>query len=157
MGTATSAAAPERARWPRMAGAPHPRLRPLVPRGYAGFTRATTPRHLILPASASVPLVVKLEDSAYRPPQFLMGARGAATVVEGDCAPSYVEVRLGPLGAYTLLGLPIARLGRQVVDLVDVLGPAGRRLGEQLRGTTPTELLARRRVNSVQDAVAPTP
>jgi hypothetical protein len=156
MGTATSAAAPERARWPRMAGAPHPRLRPLVPRGYAGFTRATTPRHLILPASASVPLVVKLEDSAYRPPQFLMGARGAATV-EGDCAPSYVEVRLGPLGAYTLLGLPIARLGRQVVDLVDVLGPAGRRLGEQLRGTTPTELLARRRVNSVQDAVAPTP
>jgi AraC-like DNA-binding protein len=135
MGTATSAAAPERARSPRVAGTPHPWLRALLPQGYAGFTWATTPRHLILPASASVPLVVKLEDSAYRPPQFLMGASGAATEVEGDCAPSYVEVRLGPLGAYTLLGLPIDRLGRQAVDLVEVLGPAGRRLGERLRDT----------------------
>lgn len=42
-----TAAAPERARWPRLAAAPHPLLRPLLPRGYAGFTQATTPRHLV--------------------------------------------------------------------------------------------------------------
>ena len=41
----------------------------------------------------------------------------------------------GAAGAYTLLGLPINQLSGQIVDLVDVLGPAGRRLAEQLRET----------------------
>jgi hypothetical protein len=134
MGTA-STAAPERARWPRLTAAPRPRLRPLLARGYAGFTEATVPRHLVLPATTSVPLVVKLLDSPHRPPAFVMGAHGSSTVLEGDCAPSYLEVLLAPLGAYTLLGLPIDQLSGQIVDLVDVLGPAGRRLGDQLRET----------------------
>jgi hypothetical protein len=133
MGTATSSAAPERARWPRLAGSPHSRLRSLLPRGYAGFTEATTPRHLVLPASTSVPLVVKILDSPRRPPAFVMGAHGSSSVVEGDCAPSYLEVLLTPLGAYTLLGLPMQELSGQLVDLVDVLGAPGRRLAEQLR------------------------
>ncbi len=135
MGSATSAAAPERARWPRLAAAPHRQLRSLLPRGYVGFTEATAPRHLVLPATAAVPLVVKILDSPRRPPAFLMGTRGSATVVEGDCAPSYLEVWLAPLGAYTLLGLPLDELGGQLVDLADVLGPEGRRLAEQLRET----------------------
>jgi AraC-like DNA-binding protein len=134
MGTATSAA-PERARWPRLAGAPHRRLRPLLPRGYAGFTQATAPRHLVLPATASVPLVIKILDSPHRPPAFVMGAHGSSLVVEGDCAPSYLEVWLAPLGAYTLLGLPMDQISGQLVDLVEVLGVTGRRLAEQLRET----------------------
>ena len=105
-GTATSTAAPERARWPRLVAAPQPPLRSMLPRGYVGFTEATTPRHLVLPATASVPLVVKLLDSAHRPPAFVMGARGSAMVLEGDCAPSYLEVVLSPLGACRLLGCP---------------------------------------------------
>jgi AraC-like DNA-binding protein len=133
MGTATSTGAPERARWPRLAGSPHPQLRGLVPRGYAGFTEVTTPRRLVLPATSSVPVVVKLVDSPYRPPAFVMGAHGGYSVVEGDCALSYVEMLLDPLGAYRLLGLPMAELSGQLVDLVEVLGPEGRRLGEQLR------------------------
>jgi AraC-like DNA-binding protein len=64
-----------------------------------------------------------------------LGAHGSSTVLEGDCAPSYLEVLLAPLGAYTLLGLPIDQLSGQIVDLADVLGPAGRRLGDQLRET----------------------
>jgi AraC-like DNA-binding protein len=133
MGTATSTAAPELARWPRLAASPHPLLRSMLPRGYAGFTEATTPRHLVLPATTSVPLVIKLVDSPRRPPAFVMGAHGSSTVVEGDCAPAYVEVLLNPLGAYGLLGLPMAALSGQLVDLVEVLGADGRRLGEQLR------------------------
>jgi hypothetical protein len=125
MDTAAPTAAPERARWPRLTAAPRPRLRPLLARGYAGFTESTIPRHLVLPATTSVPLVVKLLDSPHRPPAFVMGAHGSSTVVEGDCAPSYLEVLLAPLGAYTLLGLPIDQLSGQIVDLVDVLGPAG--------------------------------
>jgi AraC-like DNA-binding protein len=133
MGSATPAGAPERARWPRVAASPRPELRPLLPRGYAGFTEATAPRHLALPATTAVPLVVKLLDSPRRPPEFVRGARGSYWEVDGDCAPSYLEVWLAPLAAYTLLGLPIEELGGQVVDLGDVLGAAGRRLAEQLR------------------------
>lgn len=135
MSCATSSAAPERVRWPRLAASPHRQLRSLLPRGYAGFTEATVPRHLVLPATASVPLVVKILDSPRRPPAFIMGAHDASTAVEGDCAPSYLEVWLAPLGAYTLLGSPLDELSGQLVDLVDVLGPTGRRLAEQLRET----------------------
>jgi AraC-like DNA-binding protein len=130
---ATSTAAPERARWPRLVASPQPQLWSLLPRGYAGFTEATAPRHLVLPATTSVPLVVKLLDSPHRPPAFVMGARGSSTVLEGDCAPSYLEVWLAPLGAYTLLGLPMDELSGHTVDLTDVLGATGRRLAEQLR------------------------
>jgi AraC-like DNA-binding protein len=79
---------------------------------------------------------VKIVDSPHRPPAFVMGAHGASTVLEGDCAPSYLEVLLAPLGAYTLLGLPMEELSGQTVDLVEVLGAAGRRLAEQLRETS---------------------
>jgi hypothetical protein len=104
MSTAMSTGAPERARWPRLAASPHPRLRGLLPRGYAGFTEATTPRHLVLPATSSVLLVVKLADSPYRPPAFVLGAPDSFMVLEGACARSYLEVWLAPLGAYRLLG-----------------------------------------------------
>ena len=133
MNEAAPTAAPERARSPRVAAAPQPLLRSLLTRGYAGFTEATTPRRIVVPATTSVPLVVKLLDSPHRPPAFVMGANGSSTVLEGECAPSYVEVLLEPLGAYTLLGLPLDALSGRTVDLVDVLGADGRRLAEQLR------------------------
>jgi AraC-like DNA-binding protein len=118
-----------------VAGRPHPALRSLLPRGYAGFTEATIPRHLALPATASVSLVVKLVDSPHRPPQFLVGARAAPLVVDGACARSYLEVWLAPLAAYTLLGLPMEELSGHTVDLVEVLGADGGRLAEQLRAS----------------------
>lgn len=113
MGVESPAGAPEGLRWPRLTAEPRRPLRSLLPRGYAGYTEATTPRHLVLPASTAVPLVVKLVDSPYRPPQFIVGAHGTFSVPEGDCAPSYLEVFLGPLGAYTLLGLPMDQLSGQ--------------------------------------------
>jgi AraC-like DNA-binding protein len=131
-----STVGPERARWPRLVATPQPRLRAVLARGYAGFTEATVPRRLVLPATASVPLVVKLADSPYRPPAFVMGANDASTVMEGTCAPSYLEVILNPLGAYSMLGLPLDQLAGHTVDLTDLLGPAGRRLGERLRDTS---------------------
>jgi AraC-like DNA-binding protein len=129
----SSTAALERTRSPRLVAVPQAPLRPLLPRGYLGFTEATTPRHLIVPATTSVPLVVKLVDSPHRPPAFVMGARDSFTVLEGACAPAYLEVLLAPLGAYRLLGLPMAALSGQLVDLVEVLGADARRLADQLR------------------------
>jgi AraC-like DNA-binding protein len=134
-GTSADEAAPERVRWPRLAATPDPRLWPLLSRGYAGFTEATMPRYLVLPATAAVPLVVKLADSPYRPPAFVMGGHDSSIVLEGDCSPSYLEVLLSPLGAYRILGLPLDRLSGHTVDLAEVLGPGGRRLGERLRDT----------------------
>jgi hypothetical protein len=75
-----------------------------APARYGGFTEATTPRHLVLPATSSVLLVVKLADSPYRPPAFVLGAHDSFMVLEGACARSYLEVWLAPLGAYRLLG-----------------------------------------------------
>jgi AraC-like DNA-binding protein len=62
-----------------------------------------------------------------------MGPRGAYTAVEGACAPSYLELWLDPLAAYRLLGQPLEELSGHLVDLAEVLGPDGRRLGERLR------------------------
>jgi AraC-like DNA-binding protein len=105
----------------------------LAPRGYAGFSEATAPRHLVVPATTSGPLVVKLADSPHRPSAFVMGAPDSFTVLEGASARSYLEVLLAPLGAYRLLGVPMDELSGQLVDLAEVRGADGLRLGEQLR------------------------
>jgi hypothetical protein len=133
MGSKVSHLEPELARRPRVAASPRPELRPMLPRGYSGFTDATEPTHLVLPATVSVPLIVKILDSPYRPPAFVMGVHGGYSAPDGDCAPSYLEVWLAPLAAYKLLGLPMDELSGQTVDMTDILGAAGRRFGEQLR------------------------
>ena len=109
-------------------------LRGVVARDYAGFTDATSPHGgFVLPATASVPVIVKIQDSALRPPVFVNGPHDRFTTVAGSCAPSYLELWLAPLGAYRILGLPLDKLPDQPVDFVDVLGTDGRRLGEQVR------------------------
>lgn len=105
----------------------------MVTGDYSGFTEATAPRHLVLSASMSVPLVVKLRDSPYRAPAFVHGAHGSHMIVDGECAPSYVEVRLAPLGAYALLGVPMDEINGRFVDMADLFGAAGRRLAEMVR------------------------
>jgi AraC-like DNA-binding protein len=121
-------------RW--VAGRPHAGLRRLVPGGYLGFRDVGDPHYVVLPATVSVPLVVKLKDSAYRPPQFVLGAHDAVVVPAGRCAPSYVQLRLAPLAAFTVLNTPARGLAGDTVDLVDVLGAPARQLAEQLREET---------------------
>ena len=123
-------------RSPWVAGRPHAELRRLIPGGYLGFRDIADPHYVVLPATVSVPLVVKLADSAYRPPQFVMGAKDTVVVPDGLCAPSYVQLRLAPLAAYRVLNAPTCWLTGDAVDLADVVGPAARRLAEQLREET---------------------
>jgi AraC-like DNA-binding protein len=114
--------------------APRPELRSALSRGYTGWL--LTPDRsgtFVLPATTSVTLVLKLADSAHRPPEFVNGVQPSYTVIGGGCSPRYVEVALSPLGAYTLLGLPMNELAGRLVDLRDILGDEARRLGERLR------------------------
>ena len=121
-----------------MTGRPHALLARLLARPYSGIT-AAAPRHrLLLPASARVSLVVKLCDSPYRAPAFLRGAHDRFALVDGECARSYLEVWMAPLGAYRLLGMPVTELvggglDAADVDVADVFGAAGRLLAEQVR------------------------
>ena len=85
---------------------------------------------LVLPATASVLLVMKVDDSPLRPPQFVVCAHASYSAVVGACSPRYVEVPLAPIGAYRLLGQPLDELSGQLVDMHDVLGADGARLGD---------------------------
>lgn len=125
----------ESSRTPLVPGRPSALLHGVVARSYAGFTFATTPTGgFVLPATAAVPLIIKIADSPLRPPAFLNGPHDSFTTVAGSCAPSYLELWLAPLGAYRILGMPLDALPGQPLDVVDVLGPDGRRFGEQVRG-----------------------
>jgi AraC-like DNA-binding protein len=128
-----ASAEPERLRAPRVVAAPHPMLTPHLARRHTAFVGATRPRHLVIPASVTVSLVVKMCDSAHRPPAFVKGPQDAHLVPEGDCAASYIEVWLNPLSGYPLLGAPLHELRGRIVDLRDLFGASGRRLVEQLR------------------------
>jgi AraC-like DNA-binding protein len=130
-----TALASERTWWPRVGGAPHPQLRGLLARDYAGFTEAPAHPNVAVPATAAVTILLRLKDAPRFPLEILAGARNTVWVAEGPCAPAYLELWLAPLGAYRLLGLPMNALTGQLVDLTDVLGTGSRRLADQLRDT----------------------
>ena len=113
---------------------PDRRLRSRLNGVYAGWT-LTTDRadRFVLPATTSVTLVMKIEDSVLRPSQFVHGVRAGYSVIEGGCAPAYVELALSPLGAYQLFDMPTMHLTGELVDFGDVAGAAGRRLGDIIR------------------------
>ncbi len=128
----------ELARSPRLDARPHPRLRTLLARPYAGFTDVTEPSGgFTLPATTSVLVIVKIRDSADRPPQFVNGVHSSSQLIEGACSPSYLEIWLEPLGAYALLGGRMDDLSGHLVDLQDVLGPGSQQLTDDVR-TAPT-------------------
>ena len=157
-----SAPIPERGRWPRSTAAPSAHLRPVLRPGYAGFDESSGPRHVVLPATASVALIVKIRDSEHRPPAYVIeGALAEHTVLDGACSPSYLRVFLNPLGAYTLLGMPLTEVRGRIVELADVVGPAASRLIEQLR-EQPTwrgrfEIVDRLLVSRLDDGPRPAP
>jgi AraC-like DNA-binding protein len=123
----------ERWNWPRLSSRPHPAVAPLLARDYWGITAETGPHRLLIPASASVSLVLKIDDSPHRPPAFLHGTHDRYAVMEGDCAASYLEIVMAPLGAYQLLGRPVPELGSGVVDLESVYGADARTFLAEVR------------------------
>ncbi len=123
----------ERWSWPLQAVRPHPALRPLLARDYWGITAEAPSHQLVIPATTAVPLVIKMCDSPNRPTAFLHGTHERFLAMDGDCAASYLEIVMAPLGAYQLLGRPVQELGGELVDAHDIFGADARRLVEAVR------------------------
>jgi AraC-like DNA-binding protein len=125
--------ASERIAWPQPQRRPHPALRHLLAHDYWAATGDLGTHRLLQPATTTVALVIKMRDSPHRAPAFVAGPQTRYALIDGECALSYVEVRLTPLGAFRLLGVPVSELTGHLVDVADVVGPAGPRLADRLR------------------------
>jgi AraC-like DNA-binding protein len=123
----------ERHAWRVPRRPPHPKMRHLVARDYEASTERIGGHRLMLPATTSVSLVVKVRDSPFRPPEFVRGPDASYQLLDGVCAPAYLQIMLTPLGAFQLLGMPLDELRGRVTDLGDVLGPDGARFAERVR------------------------
>lgn len=116
------------------AGAPDPRLRPLLGRDHVGFTEIDVPLlRWLMPPSANVTMILGAgEPLGELPVAFVSGIDSRYSVVEYGGTWSCVDLKLTPLGAYTLVGVPMDELADRVADVGDVLGAEGRRLAERV-------------------------
>ena len=123
---------------------PLPHLRPYLLAAAEGWAQTRgAPPHLREVPFPGVPLILNLgapwqiEDagvdrSTRRLQSFVAGLSTAPAIVRGADAWACVELRLTPLGAHRLLGVPMSELANQTVELEQVL-PQTRELGERLR------------------------
>ena len=134
--------------WEQVLRQPDPRLRGHVIGPYLGWNEQTT-RALRRRETASgiIPLIINL-GAAYRVmpgghvtgetrTSFVAGLYETWVDVEGPLATTAIQVNLTPLGARSLLGVPMDALANRVVELEDLLGPGEHSLVEQLRNTVP--------------------
>ena len=125
---------------------PHPLLAGDVV-DYSGYwERASGPRRQRHLPSSAISIIVGAEPLrivegpgadrfARGVRSFVAGPHDRAAVTENDGPQSGVELRLTPLGARRLLGVPLRELSGAVVDLTDVLAPVADELTDRLLGT----------------------
>src|SRR3954466_636131 len=142
-------------RWEAVRRAAPPALSPHV-LGYLGY-REWLPqpfRRLEVP-SGEVPVIVSFGPSVRVPApvrSFVAAPHTEHTIVDFDAEQHGIEIRLTPIGAHMLLGIPMHELADRVTEIKDVLGRDGAELPERLwdAGTWPQRfalldrLLARR-------------
>ena len=129
--------------WEMTSGAPGSGLAGLV-EAYCGYSeRSVRPvsrrefpaAQVVLVVGFGDPLLVveaSGRDGGRRLSSFVAGPGEGVTRTEHAGAQDGVEVRLTPLGAYQLLGVPTGELAERVVGLDEILGRAGTQLAEQL-------------------------
>jgi AraC-like DNA-binding protein len=107
---------------------PDPRVRGLLDRDYLGFAQqaAATERWLATPRTTVTVILNAGPGFGGLPRAFVAGLTDACGVVEQAGEIECVDLKLTPLGAYTLLGVPMDELSNTVVDLDDLLPRAGR-------------------------------
>jgi len=133
----------DRGGWWLARARPHPALRPFLS-SYDGYweTDAIPTRMRTLPTRTTVviinlgpPLYLEVPDPGVRDREygsFVAGMHDGHGMYVSPGGQRGIQLDVTPLGAYTLLGVPMARLTNAAVDLADLLGPPARTLVERL-------------------------
>ncbi|MFI0449842.1 helix-turn-helix domain-containing protein [Actinomadura sp. 6N118] len=113
---------------------PHAALRPFL-NMYEGYwesrvvpsrMRTLPTRHTVIIVNLGPPLLLHVPDPAARPTaydSFIAGMHDGHGMYEHEGGQRGIQLDVTPLGAYTLLGVPMGHLTNLAVDLADVLGP----------------------------------
>lgn len=111
-----------------------PRLRPLFARDPLGFAESTTAFGVwLMPPTPTVTVIANLAGPfGGLPAAFVAGVDDTYSLVRHGGTTRCLDLKLTPLGAYRLLGVPMSEIAGQVVDLADVLGAEGGRLAAML-------------------------
>jgi AraC-like DNA-binding protein len=124
---------------------PDPRLAGLLARHYVGFREESArPKRWLEPPQPAVTLIVSLEGhlragGLVLPDAWVGGLSDTHDVVEFGGTYACLDLKLTPMGAYTLLGFPLDELGNTVRALDELFGADGPRLDEQLRDASDWE------------------
>lgn len=125
-------------------GRPHAALRPFLS-VYEGYwesqavpsrMRTLPTRHTVIIVNLGTPLRLHVPDPAARPTvydSFIAGMHDGHGMYECQGGQRGIQLDVTPLGAYTLLGVPMGHLTNLAVDLADVLGPAVPALVDRLQ------------------------
>lgn len=113
---------------------PNVAVRDLLTRNYVGFSQpAGVAGRWLSPPTGTATVIINIgAPFAGRPRAFATGLTDRHEIVEQSGAIDCVDLKLTPLGAYTLLGTRMDELTGDVVDLEDLLGASARRLTERL-------------------------
>lgn len=132
--------------WTRATRGPDPRLRSLMHRPYlgfhqnhAGFERWLEPPRPVLTLMIDIEGALR-DDGIALPESWIAGLSDTVSSVEMSESYASLDLKLTPLGAYTLLGGPMHELADAVVALEDLFGAPGRLLAERLREASSWDL-----------------
>lgn len=118
-------------------GRPARGVRPMLSRQYVGFHQpaALGGSWLATPTTDVTMIINTGRPFGGLPQAFVAGLTQTSGVIDMTGEVECLELKLSPLGAYTLLGIPSHELTGQVVDLGDLLGRQGDRLIDRLTET----------------------
>lgn len=126
--------------WTRAIRPPDPRLNGLVARELMGYRHSRLGFDAWLePPTPELTLIIDFDgtisaDGAALPDAWIGGLGDTYTLVSVGETYGSIDLKLNPLGAYALLGMPLTELSGACVALADVFGPEGSWLAERLRG-----------------------
>lgn len=117
---------------------PDPRLRPLLAGEYVGWWHDSLPfTRWLEPPRPCLTLMITIgeplrTDRGVLPSAWIAGLDDRPELVETGGRRAALELKLTPLGAYRLCGMPLRELTGEIVALEDVFGASGRVLVEQI-------------------------